>query len=275
MQFLYPSLTTKAITFSYDDGIEQDRRVVETLNKYELKATFNVSSGLLDETEHWQTEGVVVPRLKSKDVEAVYEHHEVACHSLTHPFLSNLEYHEKVQEILKDKMNLELLLQRNIEGMAYPFGQVDDEMIGIMKAAGLKYGRCCNDTHKFSLPNDVYRLQPTAHHDNAQMFELIETYQKLQQCELSMFYVWGHGYEFDVNQNWEHFDAICAKLSAIKDAWVCTNAEWINYLDAIKLVRVSNNIVTNASMQTIYFKYQEKIYELRGGEHITLSCTSN
>ena len=37
----------KALTFSYDDGTLQDRRLVEIFNKYGLKATFNLNSGLL------------------------------------------------------------------------------------------------------------------------------------------------------------------------------------------------------------------------------------
>lgn len=37
----------KAITFSYDDGAVQDIRLIELLNRYGLKATFNLNSGLL------------------------------------------------------------------------------------------------------------------------------------------------------------------------------------------------------------------------------------
>ena len=37
----------KAITFSYDDGVTQDIRLIELLNKYNLKCTFNINSELL------------------------------------------------------------------------------------------------------------------------------------------------------------------------------------------------------------------------------------
>ena len=37
---------TKAITLSYDDGTLQDIKFVESLNKYNLKATFNLNSSL-------------------------------------------------------------------------------------------------------------------------------------------------------------------------------------------------------------------------------------
>ena len=37
----------KAITFSFDDGVAQDIRVIEILDKYGLKATFNLNSARL------------------------------------------------------------------------------------------------------------------------------------------------------------------------------------------------------------------------------------
>lgn len=37
----------KAITFSYDDGVTQDRRLVELFNRYGVKGTFNLNSELL------------------------------------------------------------------------------------------------------------------------------------------------------------------------------------------------------------------------------------
>ena len=37
----------KAVTFSYDDGVTQDQRLIEIFNRYNLKCTFNLNSGLL------------------------------------------------------------------------------------------------------------------------------------------------------------------------------------------------------------------------------------
>jgi hypothetical protein len=36
----------KMVTFSYDDVVEQDRKLVEILNPHHLKATFNLNSGI-------------------------------------------------------------------------------------------------------------------------------------------------------------------------------------------------------------------------------------
>lgn len=43
----------KAITFSFDDGHTQDIRLVEMLNKYGMKATFNLNSGTMTHLCSW------------------------------------------------------------------------------------------------------------------------------------------------------------------------------------------------------------------------------
>ena len=48
---LFPMGKTKAVTFSYDDAIQSDRRFVELLNKYNLKGSFIVSSHMCIEAE--------------------------------------------------------------------------------------------------------------------------------------------------------------------------------------------------------------------------------
>ena len=37
----YPNGKSKAVTFSYDDGVPQDKRLAELFNKYNMKGTFN------------------------------------------------------------------------------------------------------------------------------------------------------------------------------------------------------------------------------------------
>ncbi len=40
----FPQGKTKAVTFSYDDGCRVDLRLVEIINEYGIKCTFNISS---------------------------------------------------------------------------------------------------------------------------------------------------------------------------------------------------------------------------------------
>ena len=83
----------KAVTFSYDDGVTQDIRLIEILDKYGLKCTFNLNSELLGMDGSLDREGVRVSHVKNKpsEVASIYKNHEVAVHTLTHPNLTELE----------------------------------------------------------------------------------------------------------------------------------------------------------------------------------------
>lgn len=50
----------KAVTFSYDDAVTQDQRLIRIFNKYGLKCTFNLNSGLLGTPGSLLREGVTV-----------------------------------------------------------------------------------------------------------------------------------------------------------------------------------------------------------------------
>ena len=78
----------KAVTFSYDDGVEEDKRLVELLNRYGLKATFNLNSGIQTGASFWESNGIVIRRMNIKGLKELYKGHEIAVHTLTH---ANLE----------------------------------------------------------------------------------------------------------------------------------------------------------------------------------------
>ena len=59
----YPGGKPKAFSLSYDDGVEQDLRFVDLLNRYGLRGTFNLNSQLMLEGFSWVHEsGMVVRR---------------------------------------------------------------------------------------------------------------------------------------------------------------------------------------------------------------------
>ena len=53
----------KALTFSFDDGVLQDKKIIDILNKYNLKATFNLNSGHFGDSFPLVWEGVDVERI--------------------------------------------------------------------------------------------------------------------------------------------------------------------------------------------------------------------
>ena len=64
IQKLYPKGKKKAFNITYDDGVTQDIRFVELLNKYGVKGTFNLNSELMRNGFEWTHEtGLVITRL--------------------------------------------------------------------------------------------------------------------------------------------------------------------------------------------------------------------
>ena len=94
----------KAVTFSYDDGITQDQRLIEIFDKYGLKSTFNINSGLLGTHFSLNCDNVTVAHCKPRpdEVKKIYQNHEVAVHTLTHPLLPELSDEESPAETVEE-----------------------------------------------------------------------------------------------------------------------------------------------------------------------------
>ena len=99
----YPGGKAKAFNVTYDDGILQDVRFVALLNKYGLKGTFNLNSKLMEQEFEWiHPSGMTVKRLSPDAAEHLYDGHEIAAHTLTHPFLNDKSEEELMWEIGED-----------------------------------------------------------------------------------------------------------------------------------------------------------------------------
>ena len=152
--FFREQVKKKAITFSYDDGVVQDIRLIELLNKYGLKCTFNLNSELLSKKGMLICEGKRIAHYKihTEDVKHIYEGHEVAVHTLTHPNLTQCDDKEIIRQVEADRLNLSELVEYEVVGMAYPCGGVnnDDRVAGIIKKnTGVKYSRTITTNNCF------------------------------------------------------------------------------------------------------------------------------
>ena len=146
-------------------------------------------------------------------------------HSLTHPFLDKLAYEDIKKEISEDKKNLEDLFGFEIVGMAYPFGTYNDTVISVLKENGIKYARTVDSTHDFKLPEDYFRWNPTCHHNDKSLMDLAKKFLNKKSYEFQVFYVWGHSYEFDVDNNWNVIEEFCEFISKRDDIFYGTNWE--------------------------------------------------
>ena len=217
----------KALTFSYDDGIEQDRKLVEIFNKYGMKATFNLNTGIQTPESNFEIEGVYINRMKQEGLEELYRGHEIATHGLTHAAPTGMTKEQLDKEFLTDMSNIERIYGTYPVGMAYAYGCVDDEVVKYLKSIGIKYGRTVEASHSFEIPKEPLKLKATCHHDDDMLFELAEKFLKAEpkENEQMLFYVWGHSYEFDVNNNWDRMEEFCKMMSGKADIFYGTNRE--------------------------------------------------
>lgn len=215
----------KAVTFSYDDGIYQDIQLVELFNKYHVKATFNLNSGIQTNAFSWENKGHRIHHMNIEGLEKLYQGHEVAAHGLSHANLAELDEKTIYNEVYWDKKNLENMFQREIRGMAYPFGTYNETVIDVLNRCHIQYARTVKRSGDFALPQNLLMLNPTCHHDDADVFELIEQFLEDKGESSILFYMWGHSYEFDINNNWERMEKILKRLSGKEDIFYGTNTE--------------------------------------------------
>lgn len=218
----------KAITFSFDDGVTQDARCVEILNKYGLKATFNINSALLGK------EGKVCngkrtvrhDKIDPQEVSKIYAGHEVAVHTLTHPNLTKLPEEEVIRQIEEDRKNLENLFGCEVVGMAYPGGHYDEKTIDIIRTkTGVRYSRTASSVYSFELPKNLYAVDGL-HYVDERLESVVEDFLSLKTDKPQLLYIWGHSYEMDFDLiTWEKFEEICKKISGKADIFYGTNAE--------------------------------------------------
>ena len=223
----------KAITFSFDDGVEQDVRLIAILNKYGLKGTFNLNSAKLGlPSDPWKVEWGEIPRpiLNASKVKAAYEGHEIAVHTLTHPNLTTLNDETVVWQVDEDRKALERLCGYPVIGMAYPCGGVNnDERVAklIAENTPIRYSRTITSTLTFELQKgNLLRFNPTLHFLNAKTEEVVQKFLDMQTDEPQLLYIWGHSYELDYDESrWERFENLCKMLSGKEDIFYGTNKE--------------------------------------------------
>lgn len=221
----------KFLTFSYDDGVTQDKRLVKIFNKYGLKATFNINSELLGTPGYLRRENMWIGhnKIEPEAVSEVYKNHEVSAHTLTHPRLTELNDYEVIHQVEEDRKKLESLIKQEVVGMAYPGGGINyDERVAdiIRRNTKIQYARTTISSYNFDIQKDLLQYKPTVYHlEFDKMMELGEKFLKLNTEVLQVYYIWGHSYEFDYYDSWNEFEKFCEMMAGHDDIFYGTNKE--------------------------------------------------
>ena len=279
----FPEGKRKALTLSYDDGVQQDVRFLETLNKYGIKCTFNLNSRYYETDERTYKEGQIhrpMGKIAALEVykQAIKDGHEVAVHGYTHPFWEQLPSDVMTYDILRDRERLEELFGGIIRGAAYPYGTHSDETAAVLAKCGICYCRTTVSTEKFSLPSDWLKLPATCHHINPKLPELTEKFVtgdpgKNSNHKPWLFYLWGHTYEFESGNNWEIIERFCEKIGNRDDIWYASNIAIYDYIQAYNSLRYSlrGNVIHNPTAIDVWVDREGTIYKVGAGETLTLA----
>ena len=263
------------MTFSYDDGVREDLKLCEIINRYGIKCTFNYTN--------WEnmTHDEVTENVLSKG-------HEIAVHGAQHRAEGVQRPIEAIDDVLSCRKELESRYGRIIRGMAYPDSGIRNITTGMtyerirhyLKDLDIAYVRTlAGDNNRFRLPEDWYAWMPTAHHENPALMDYIDEFLSLDLSSMyisgrfpRLFYLWGHSYEFERNGNWDRLETICEKLGGNKDIWYATNMEIYEYVEAFRnLIRSADGkMIYNPALFTVWFDVDGKPYSVKSGETITL-----
>ena len=122
----YPAEPGVCITF--DDGCETDLiAAAPVLREFGFNATFYLTAGFLGTPGYLNADQV-------RELDA--QGFQVGCHSMTHPYLSDLTEPELKREIADAKLQIEKILGHPIEHFSCPGGRYDQRTLQVARQAG-------------------------------------------------------------------------------------------------------------------------------------------
>lgn len=240
-RLLWPGFREKAVTFSWDDGMRNDRRLAALLSAHGLRGTFNLNSGKLaaDDAapDAWN--------VRASEAAALYAEHEIAVHGLRHESWNATLPAVAALDIARDRLALEALAGHPVEGSAYPCGghSKGPAADAALRAAGIVHARVVAPRGNFAVPEDFLDWHPTTHHRAEDAEALADRFlaapPDAAAAEPALFYVWGHSFEFGSEEDWARFEALCAKFDGRDGVWRATNIEICRYVLAFRALRGS------------------------------------
>lgn len=88
-----------------------------------------------------------------------------------------------------------------------------------------------------------------------------------------LFYLWGHSYEFDRDNNWNIMEEFAKKVGNKEDVWYATNVEIYDYVNAYERLEYSidGKTIYNPSVISVYMNYFGQAVRVCCGETVTVN----
>lgn len=214
----------KYFILSFDDGTVYDRRFVALLNKYGIKATFNLNSGLEDFVWYYEDK-YPIRRQCLKETVQQYQGHEIASHTLHHHWLNSLTPPQLRREVDEDCKALKEIFGLTQIGFGVPFTACSDREIKIIQK-NVRYIRLSEMSDCFALPKDPYHIPIHGLYNDADIREKVVRFAENDLPE-SLFVMAGHSYEFEVLDHWGYIESLLQFIQSF-DFQIVTTMEFVN-----------------------------------------------
>lgn len=243
----------KYFAWSFDDGLEQDKRIIQILKKYGMGATFYLNSGLFGDKTYEGRIGNLgmtempaakyeakkhhllpyVPhfRIPENELREVYAGFEIASHTVTHVNMGKCNEEERVRQVKDDVAALSRLFGQEVTGFAFPYGMGAKASRSALQAAGIRYARLATSSSQptYRFPDDPLAMPLTCWHISRKTFQRIDQFLTMEPGDNDLFFLmFAHGYEFDFGtkeSSWEKFERICQTVSGQPDVICCSIGE--------------------------------------------------
>ena len=210
----------KYFVFAVDDGTTYDQKVIDIFNRYNIRATFNINSGLQDFV--WYKEDLPVRRLDLYEYKDIYNNHEVASHSLTHPYLTSLSDEEVYYEVKIDKDNIERIFNRKVTSFSFPFDYFDERTINIIKGLGISHIILPEIDDSFRFPSDTFHIKVTSWNIDDALTKL-DRFIKDKDAEIFIYL--SHSYDYEFDHSYDKLEKLCQLVISQSDIKTITIGE--------------------------------------------------
>jgi peptidoglycan-N-acetylglucosamine deacetylase len=277
VEMLFPGGKPKALILSFDDGPTADRRLIKLMNQYDLKGTFHLNSNKFGEANY----------VTKAEIKTLYAGHEVSVHSANHPNLPDIKKIDVISELLEDRKALEKLVGYPVRGMAYPFGNYNDEVIDVVKDLNIEYARTVEDSYHFAIPKNFLKWEPTVHQfcsayfkpnqpevDQKEMARFNQVITDFIKADtLALLDIWGHSWENGNGSKWDDVESYFKQLAHRDDVFYTTHINLVDYIKAYRNLKfsVDKDVVENPSSQNVFIKINKKVYEIPAGGRMVLA----
>lgn len=246
VKLLFPGGKPRAVALSFDDGLESDKRFIQILKKYDMKATFHVP---------------VSCQIPTNEIGTVYAGHEVAVHQgngegPAEPF---------AKEIVWARDELSELTGQQVGGLAYQGGAFTEESAAALEKAGIVYARTIATERWFCLQTNRFLMLNTSCHES-QANQLAKTFLEFP-GKPALMSVWGHTFEFKSEADWQRIEDFCKMVGKRDDMWYASLLDVVVYTKAALRLEVDTNkrTIHNPTKTQIFIEGYGKVIPLDPG----------